>query len=114
MTHLWEIDHDYYCSEGRESEVFDSFDDFIEEWGKADKSYNLLFRWDWCDSANPDYEIEQDELRLFFVMQRKGYLTSVTVKVEKTDETRVIEWLNPYLRHLMELWTPLTVGGMSQ
>src|SRR5690348_3798534 len=116
--HLWEIDHAYYCTEGNffgnghgaYQDVLHngSWNEFLEGWGKSDPDYNLLFRWDWWDAQNPDHEIDQDELHLYFMLQRKGFHISVIVKIEKADEARVTEWLMPRLAHLMSLWEPLT------
>lgn len=108
QKHLWEVNHDYYCSAGDYEETYETWDDFLEEMADADKDYNLLFRWDWQVADDEDNEIETDELELFYVQQRKGRLVSITVKVQKSDEPRVIEFLRPHMAHLMGLWQPLT------
>ena len=108
QQHLWDVSHDYYCSEGAASETYENWDDFLEEMGDADEDYNLLFRWDWVSADDPDNEITVDELRLFYVHQRKGRIADITVKVSKSDEPRIIEYLRPLFAHLMGLWQPLT------
>ncbi len=109
--HLWEIDHDYYCAQDNYysndcSGEYQSWADFLEEFGDADMDYNLVFRWDWHDSNNQDHELEQDELQIFILQQRKGRFTSAFISVDKSDEPQVIEWLKPRYAHLMKLWQP--------
>jgi len=70
MSHLWEHDHPYYCSEGNYFKNglharYDSWADFAqpsagrsfnEEWNLLydfDDALNLLFRWDW-KKADPE------------------------------------------------------------
>lgn len=110
--HLWEVEHAYYCNLGNYynngcGSYYESFEEFLEEWGNSDLDYNLLFRWDWKDSNNKDNEIEQDELQIFWMLQRKGnYLFSV-IKVNKEDEKKVIEFLKPRWEYMKALWNPL-------
>lgn len=116
MKHLWEVKHPYYCAEGcyyvggysypEVHSEFESFKDFLAEWKDADVDYNLLFRFDWVE-AGPDYELEQDQLRLYFFMQRKARPHSIHVTVTKADEPAVIEYLKPLFAHMLELWEPL-------
>ena len=127
VQHLWEIDHPYYCSEGsywvpgtRFHEVhqeFSSWADFMDEWGNADEDYNLLFRWDW-QRANPDdykyeleedpnYELPEDHLQVFYMMQRKARNMSVFVKVTEDDEPSVREFLTGKAEHMRKVWEPL-------
>jgi hypothetical protein len=123
MTHLWEVDHPYYCSENNyfSSEChqeFDSWQDFIEEEGDADLDMNLVFRFDWVPKEHEKLEQEDDEgnpfqpdsdvLQVFFVGQRKGLFRSASVKVNRQDEESVKEYLKPRLAHLMKMWEPLT------
>ena len=61
--HLWEVEHDYYCTERNyfandERDLGDShksWQDFVAEWGESDSidlDYNLLFRWDWVATGD--------------------------------------------------------------
>lgn len=132
-THLWEHDHPYYCSEGcyyvpgtRWSEVhadWESWQDFLEDWGNVDPDYNLLFRWDWeqADPQNfylkpgdPDDETAEyeeakkvDTLKLFFYLQRKAKPFSHTIRVTEADEESVRAWLTGRAEHMRTLWAPL-------
>lgn len=114
MKHLWEERHAYYCNEGnyyapgneQPGSVFDSFAEFLDEFGKSDIDYNLVFRWDWLPPDEDD-EREHHELRVFFMGQRKGLYFWSIVKVTPEDESAVREWLNPRLAHLLKLWAPL-------
>jgi hypothetical protein len=121
---LWEAQHAYYCEEqnyfaGRDKTVrqFNSWADFISEFGDADPDYNLLFRWDWkpkdedaetYDPTAHDENCRDGELYVHWMGQRKGlYFTSV-VAVCRADEPAVRAFLRPRLEHLKKLWEPLS------
>lgn len=134
--HLWEINHPYYCSDSnyfangiknRElNQTFDDFDEFLAEWGDADFDYNLLFRWDWEEISQSDYDdlMEDDgesdivpftgdetqktgKLRLFFMHQRKGYFSPIVVLVSRSEEQRIREYLQIRYDYFKTLWEPL-------
>lgn len=120
--HLWEIDHPYYCSEGsywlpgtRWHEVHNEYEtwaDFLSEWGGNDPDLNLLFRWDWKRADPADHEpygeeVPGDHVELFYFMQRKARNMSVFVKVTEADETAVREFLTTRAEHMRKLWEPL-------
>ena len=111
--HLWEIKHAYYCSEDNYfsnecHSTYSSWISFMKEFGDADLDYNLLFRWDWKDADDPDNELNQDELRLFFMGQRKGKYFSSTIRLFKDDEPDVRKFLKSRMMHLWSLWEPLS------
>lgn len=109
MTHLWEIDHPYYCNEGNYYAPgdtifeYDSWDDFIAEWDDADPDYNLVFRWDWSP--------EDDVVSVFWMGQRKGLYQCTRTKVRKEDEPRVMAFLRPRWLHLRTLWQGISFCG---
>lgn len=122
--HLWETKHSYYCNEGnyfsRESceAYYRSFADFLEEEGNNDMDYNLLFRWDWTETAydddgdeipafNGDVNYRNGRLKLFWMGQRKGLYRWSIVEVCRADEESVKAFLLPRLAHLKSLWEPL-------
>ena len=120
MKHLWEVEHDYYCSEehyfgtgenGPVNQEFESIAGFLEEWEDADEEYNLLFRWDWEEDEekhfNGDVNYRNGKLKLFFFLQRKGFHLPVTVCVCRADEPLVIKYLKPKLEYMKALWSPL-------
>lgn len=124
MKHLWEVEHNYYCTEGgyfwNQSErqtvwEFKSWSDFLAEMADADLDYNMLFRWDWSEvdeetckpTFNGDANYRNGKLKLFFMVQRKGFHSTSIVEVCRADEPAVIEYLRPRLAHLMALWEPL-------
>ena len=85
MTHLWEIDHPYYCQEGNRFEPhqhthYESWSDFAEEtyFVKGDRDQNLLFRWDWHKPGHHGWEGEE-QLLLFFVLYPLAVLFSNSV-----------------------------------
>lgn len=128
---LWEIDHPYYCTEGnyyvpgnRWNEVhseYDSWQDFIADWGDLDPDLNLVFRWDWKRAAPDDYEpdddgvirVPEDRLLVFWVLQRKAILRSTECIVTEADEPAVREWLAERAKTIAAIWEPiaLQVGG---
>jgi len=133
MSHLWEHDHPYYCTEGcyyvpgtewhDVHATWNSWATFFEDWGDVDPDYNLLFRWDWkkANPANywlkpgdPDDETEAfeeakktDTLSLFFYMQRKAKPFSHEIKVTEADEPAIRAWLEMKAEHMRALWAPL-------
>lgn len=129
-THLWEVSHSYYCTEGQYFSTqercqtvwpFLSWADFIAEMGDADMDYNMLFRWDWDeddDDGNPTFNgdpyYRNGKLKLFFMVQRKGFHSCSIVDVCRADEPAVIEYLKPRLAHLLSLWAPLAAQQSGQ
>lgn len=123
MSHLWEIDHPYYCSEGNyyvsgsqwgdvHSE-YASWQDFIEDLGDTDPDLNLVFRWDWKRADPADYEdseeLPPDRLFVYWVLQRKAILRSTECVVTEEDEPAVREWLTERAKTITALWEPLTL-----
>jgi hypothetical protein len=119
--HLWETDHPYYCSEGnyyvsghRWDEVhtsYDSWADFIADWGDTDPDMNLVFRWDW-EVPNPDdyedgEEMPPEILQVFWVLQRKAILRSTECVVRREDEPAVREWLAKRAQTIAAIWEPI-------
>ena len=128
--HLWESKHSYYCTEdnyfrspGSGTETvweFKSWADFLAEMHDADMDYNMLFRWDWTEenddggetfSGDPYYR--NGKLKMFFMVQRKGFHSCSIIDVCRADEPAVIEYLRPRLDHLLSLWSPL-IGASGE
>lgn len=112
---LWEIDHPYYCTEGNYYKngnhlTYDSWADFIAEWGALDPDLNLVFRWDW-KRADPDDDgitrVPEDRLLVFWVLQRKAILRSTECTVTEADEPAVREWLTKRARTVAAIWEPI-------
>lgn len=102
--HLWQIKHPYYCTASEPQYDFNSWDEFLSQMIDADLDYNFLVRWDWHDSNNPDHELKRDELQLFFIYQRKGFMFTVFINVEKKDEKRIEQYLLERWLHLQDTW----------
>jgi len=121
MTHLWEVDHSYYCNKGnyyaRESvgDNYKSWSDFIAEYKDADFDMNLVFRFDWDEvdedtgesNYNGDNNYRNGVLAIFWLGQRKGLYRYSEVEVCRADEPEVIKFLQPRFDHLKALWSPL-------
>ena len=123
---LWEVKHRYYCTE----ENFYSNDchrhhkswqDFMVCWGQSEPDLNLLFRWDWIfPTAGDDYSefpvpvwagdenYPDSTLQTFWVLQRLGVFMCHEVDVCRADEPEIRKWLEGRMKHLLELWEPLT------
>ncbi|MCY0916994.1 hypothetical protein OS965_02235 [Streptomyces sp. H27-G5] len=109
MTHLWEIDHPYYCERGNYFKAgqharWTSWQEFRDEtlFVTGDRDMNLLFRWDWSDGV----------LSLFFMLQRKSYHVSHDVAVTREDEPEIRAWLTECAEALRATWEPiLTADG---
>jgi hypothetical protein len=128
--HLWEGRHAYYCTEGQyfvnqdQHQTileFKSWADFFAEMGDADMDYNMLFRWDWSEEdedGNPTFKgdayYRNGKLKLFFMVQRKGFHSCSIIDVCRADEPAVIEYLKPRLAHLMSLWEPIAASDSAE
>lgn len=124
MTHLWEVEHDYYGPEGcfwanHEQQGpyinrFESWADFEQEEGmhSALEGLNLLYRWDWhawhleYPDDYPDGK-EGHELELFWMMPRKGIMARSVIQVVPADEDAVRTWLTKHAFYMQELWAPI-------
>jgi hypothetical protein len=121
-THLWEVDHPYYCNEGNYyassadglGPQFKTFATFLAEWGDANLDMNLVFRWDWTEGGdqagepfNGDVNYRNGVLKVFIMGQRKGLYNWATVEVCRADEPAVRDYLLPRLQRLMDLWSPM-------
>ena len=117
MAHLWEIDHPYYCQEGNyfkndQHTLFASWAEFTETtFHGGDRDLNLLIRWDWKSyRRSPDPLLQddeaEDELLLFFVLQRKAWLCSVGIRVTDEDEPTVRAWLAECAVAMRDTWEP--------
>lgn len=123
VRHLWEIDHPYYCNEGNfyasgteRHEVHSSYEswaDFITEWGDSDPDMNLVFRWDWHRDSGEfraeGEDPEPDKLTVFWVLQRKAILRSTECVVTEADESAVREWLAGRAKTMAAIWEPITL-----
>lgn len=127
VTHLWEFDHPYYCSESNYYSNdchadYGSWQGFVEAEGDNDLDMNLLFRWDWnADEYFDDDTIEARReyagrfgdkdhawtLSLFWILQRKGIFRCTEIKVCKADEVAVRTWLVERAQHMVSVWEPL-------
>ena len=110
MRHLWDVDHPYYCAESNwySNEAYlryDSWAEFIGDWGDLDLDLNHVFRWDWHE---PDEDNTQARLQVFVMLQRKGLFKPIDIfgmKVE--DEPSVREWLEKHWDKIGEMWAPI-------
>lgn len=128
VTHLWEVDHPYYCSEsnfrvrGTDNNAnhvqHESWAEFMDGWGGSDPDMNLLFRWDWHSwSRHPDPHLRSDspdELLLFFMLQRKGDFWVCSVAITDEDEPAVRAWLADRAKTIAAIWAPIDLAEAAQ
>lgn len=103
--HLWEVKHPYHCNPQYVSN-WNTWKDFLAEFGDSDPDYNLVFRWDWLKAGNL-HGLTHDEVHIHMVAQRKGFVFTAKTKVSSEDEASVIEWLKPRLEYLKSLQLPI-------
>lgn len=120
---LQATDHSYYCSEsnyyvdGQHGKNFgrseyDTWADFQEEWLNSDgvsidMDYNLCFRFDIIQKSNPDTDepIDDFELWLFFMLQRKGIFRPVWIKhIEEKNMQEVERFLKMQWEYIQNQW----------
>lgn len=126
QPHLWEIEHPYYCNEATWHRNIDGTSNHQRwtSWAEfrdgtifttGDRDMNLLVRWDWNSwKRDPDPHLrgdEPDELCLYFVMQRKGFLASHYIQVTDDDEPEVRAWLAECAKTVTQMWEPLSLGA---
>lgn len=124
VTHLWQVDHPYYCTEDNFyknglANRFESWAEFTETtFYSGDPDMNLVFRWDWHSwRRHPDESLRSDssdELVLFFVLQRKGIFCSATIPVTDEDEPAVRAWLTDRAKTIAAIWAPLDLAPAVQ
>lgn len=123
QKHLWEIKHPYYCADatwytrsdgGVDHHRHESWAEF-RDWTlfvTGDEDANLLVRWDWFSpTRHPDPDERDDgpdELYLFYLIQRKGFLTSHVMTVTDDDEQEVRAYLEQRWKHLAQVWAPVS------
>lgn len=112
-AHLWEIEHDYCCSESNyfsrnHTYPYSSWEEFLKENGRYDLDLNLLFRWDWVIPSEDNEVLENEILWLFVMQQRKGLFVVYQISVKRKDEESVKAYLRPRWEKMKSLW-----GGIS-
>lgn len=105
------VDHDYYCNESNyysnEARLeYETFEEFLNEFGDADVDMNLVFRWDLKlkdDSIDNGYYME-----IFQMKQRKGIFTPIEVmNFTENDIDSFIKYITPHIEKLKNIWKPL-------
>lgn len=115
--------HSYYCSEsnyyvgnGRGENFgrseYDTWEDFQKEWLESDgvsidMDYNLCFRFDVIQKSDPDTDeaINEFELWLFFILQRKGIYRPVWIKrIEQKNMPEVEQFLKKQWGYIQNQW----------
>lgn len=116
--HLWEVKHSYYGEAQYNEMNFDTWEEFIDEMGNADKDYNYLIRWDWHERDREldivTYKGDDNErtghVVFIYHAQRKGFTMSAEVKVCRNDEPKVRAYLEDNWKHMESMWAPVSGG----
>jgi len=104
------IEHSYYCEEcnyykNDTTEKYDTWQDFLEEYGDADLDMNMIFRWD----IILDEDTNKYIMKLFFMQQRRGkYYCCIINDVTNEDENSIRTFLSKYWEYMKELWKPIS------
>lgn len=110
--------HEYYCETEVSSKLtYATWQDFKDEWGPdpvtqmpLDQDYNHIFRYDLIQVEDDDGSGEalpgKFELRLFFMLQRKGrYLPVVIENIKEEDMEQITEFLEGYWEYMKGQWS---------
>lgn len=122
VRHLWEVDHPYYFNRPvDDAPAFESWAEFMAEFGDSEMDYNLVFRWDWREGAvwdlgdyNGDDYYRHARLIVGIIAQRKGHCYSHTIKVCRADEPAIRAWLEPRFRYLLTMWEPFNIASPAE
>jgi predicted glutamine amidotransferase len=110
--------HPYYCNLGNYYVTladngglieYESWTEFIQEWGNADIDYNLLFRFDIVDACDEDDKVTgEKDLQLFYIMQRKGDFVPVIVHdIKIEDRAEIVMYLKSHWEYMKSMWSEL-------
>lgn len=105
MGMLKDKKHPYYCSEGNYYsngcyDEYESFDDFLADWGDSDIDYNRIHRWDISlgdDDCKP-------EVSFYYILQRKAIARSCHFPYDPADDSRIRDFLRPHKELNDILW----------
>lgn len=103
-----ETEHDYYCSDenyfkGDTKNTYNSWNEFKESNFYLSEDFNLLFRYDICQFYYEDV-VHIKTLKLYFVLQRKGFFVPAHVYIKEKDLPEIEKFLNDRFEYLKKLW----------
>lgn len=121
---LKSTEHSYYCSDsnyyvngyenfGRSD--YDTWENFKEEWldsgTSLDDDYNHLFRFDICEKEAVPGSFE---LRLFFILQRKGIFRPVFIEnIAKGDMAEIELFLKERWEYMKNQWAEFSTTEVT-
>lgn len=117
------VDHPYYCANenyfsNEASGTFDTMEEFLDAYEKADISMNLIFRWDIYPIIDENGEKTTDSNgygvtdgywgEVFIMGQRKGAFRPNTIKdICEKDVPRLVKLLEAHWEEMKEMWVPI-------
>jgi hypothetical protein len=110
------VDHDYYCNTNNyfsndAAMVWNSWQDFYEEFHNTDIDLNLCFRWDITEKTDDEEgtPLGTYSMYVFLMHQRKGIFAPHTIlSVNESDVPTILEYLSRHYWKLQRLWSPLS------
>jgi hypothetical protein len=110
--------HSYYCNDGNyynsnSLAEYDTWQDFKDEWfllkvDSIDHDYNHCFRFDIVNQFDfeTDEEIEDKfSLKLYYMLQRKGNFTPVTIReITEKDMPEIEKYLSGCWEYIKGQW----------
>ena len=111
------VSHPYYCSDNNYTDIdahekFQTFDDFLLDWGDMDSDYidvNLCFRWDIKLRGLGGHD-KCYMMNIYFIQQGRGHFKPITILwVMDSDVEKNISFLEPHLNKLKQIWKPFTL-----
>lgn len=112
-THLWEMEHPYYCEASNyysnEAHIrYDCWTDFISDFGDMDLDLNHVFRWDWDNNEADEDGPATSRLFLAMMLQRKGKYVPIEIYgMTIDDESQVRKYLERNWQTVMANWAPI-------
>ena len=84
--------------------VYQTFDDFYDDFSTADINWNLIFRWDVKRRETGSCFCE-----LHMLQQRKGAYTPILIEeLREKDEIELLDFLQAHWDYLQDIWAPLS------
>jgi len=115
---LWEYKHPFYPAEGDNIITFESWIDYIEYWKDFDDDLNLVYRFDFDQVENDDFDLvpvprhpdpyyRAYTLRITRILQRKSRFATQVIKVCEKDMPEIQKYLKEKLDFFLKAWEPI-------
>lgn len=112
QLHEIAVTHPYYCApnnyySNESSETFNTWNDFMNEWGDADEDMNMVFRWD-VSLKDDEKPSNGYQMNVFYMLQRKGNFYPVTINyISEADLPQILEMITKWGEYMKKVWAPV-------